>query len=237
MTKKEKNPSGREVDPLKQSVVDYYENQLRRFGPTARGMDWKDEGSQFLRFEVLSSVCDLNGKTIYDVGCGAGHFYDFLQRTGTRAVYSGCDLSPRMIAEARRRHSNIRFDCSDLLAANSEQQYDVVLCSGLFFVKLDQNSSDWSAFVRAMVRRMYGMCKVAIAFNLMSDRVDFQVANLYYAPLAATLDFCLHELSCFVSLRHDYPLYEYTLYIYRQGHFEPHYSASRRALDDHAGSE
>ena len=63
---------------VKQNVVDHYEAQLLRFGASARGMDWKDEASQRLRFDVLCDVCDLRGKSVHDVGSGAGHLLDYL---------------------------------------------------------------------------------------------------------------------------------------------------------------
>jgi hypothetical protein len=51
----------------------------------------------------------------------------------------------------------------------------------------------------------------------MSDHVDFRSDDLFYSDAGETLDFCRRELGRFVTLRHDYPLYEYTVYVYRQG--------------------
>jgi hypothetical protein len=82
-------------------------------------------------------------------------------------------------------------------------------------VKLAGSEADWSRFVQAMLRRMFELCDVAIAFNLMSDRVDWRTPELFHAPAGEMLDFCRAELSRFVTLRHDYPLHEYTLYVYR----------------------
>ena len=56
----------------------------------------------------------------------------------------------------------------------------------------------------------------AIAFNLMSDRVDFRVPELHYTSPAETLAFCQRELSRHVRLRHDYPLHEYTVHVRRE---------------------
>ena len=78
-------------EDLKRAVVEHYEAQLRRFGPTARGLDWKDEASQQLRFEILCGVCDLNGRSVLDVGSGAGHLVDHLRRRGIEASYTGVD--------------------------------------------------------------------------------------------------------------------------------------------------
>jgi SAM-dependent methyltransferase len=199
---------------LKRAVVEHYERQLHRFGPTARGMDWKDEASQRLRFEVLTGVADLAGRTVLEIGAGAGHLRDFLRERGVAAAYAGIDLSAEMVAAARRRHPDVPFEQRDILA-DPPPPADVVLCSGLFHVKLDHGEGEWRAFVEAMLRRMFETCRVALAFNLMSDQVDFRSPSLFYANPGEILDFCRRELGRFVALRHDYPLHEFTVYVYR----------------------
>jgi hypothetical protein len=208
-------PGAAVSDRLKRAIVEHYEGQLRRHGPTAQGMDWKDEASQRLRFEILCGVGDLDGRTVCEVGAGVGHLYDFLRDRGIAADYHGIDLSAEMVAAARRRHPSVSFEQRDILRDLPAATYDVVLCSGLFHVRLEHSDADFALFVRESVRRMYAMCRIAIAFNLMSDQVDFRSPRLFYADAGAMLDFCRRELSRFVVLRHDYPLYEHTIYVYR----------------------
>ena len=202
-------------DRLKRDVVNHYESQLRQHGPTARGMNWKDEASQSLRFRILCDICDLNGLSVHEVGAGAGHLYDYLQTEDIQANYSGSDLSGEMVRAAKQRHPVVCFDRRDILLESESPSYDVVVCSGLFFVRLDHSDADWQEFVYDMIRRMYDSCRVGIAFNLMTDQVDFRTDNLYYSDPGQTLDFCRRELSRFVTVRHDYPLYEYPTYVYR----------------------
>jgi SAM-dependent methyltransferase len=196
-------------------VVEHYERQLARFGPTARGMDWKDEASQRLRFQVLCGVCDLDGLDVHEVGAGAGHLLDLLRERGSAAAYSGSDLSPAMLEAARRRHPGVEFERKDLLE-DDIGRHDVVLCSGLFHVKLEHSDAEWWSLVRRGVERMYAACRVAIAFNLMSDQVDFRAPSLYYASPGEVLEFCRRQLSRRVTLRHDYPLHEFSVYVYRE---------------------
>jgi len=200
---------------LKRSIVEHYERQLARYGPTPRGMDWKDSASQRLRFEILTGPFRLDGMRVHEVGCGAGHLVDWLAERGASARYTGSDLSQAMVESARARHPDVHFERRDILEEARDDRYDLVLCSGLFHVKLGRSSEEWQAFVRCCLRRMYQMCRVAIAFNLMSDQVDFRKSELYYADLGDTLDFCRQELSRYVSLRHDYPLYEATFHVHR----------------------
>ncbi len=200
----------------KQQVIDHYEAVLSRNGPTARGMEWKDETSQRLRFSILADVCDLNGKSVHEVGAGAGQFCDYLEDQGICADYSGSDVSPAMVEAAQRLHPEVRFERRDILLEKPVETHDVVVSSGMFNVKLNGADAEWCSYVREAVRHMYQMCRVAIAFNGMSDFVDFRNDRLYYANAAELLDFCRHELSRYVTLRLDYPLYEYTIYVYRR---------------------
>ena len=66
---------------------------------------------------------------------------------------------------------------------------------------------------------MYDASRVALSFNLMSDRVDFRDENLFYANPDEVLEFCRRELGGRVALRDDYRLYEFTTYVYRD---DPH---------------
>jgi SAM-dependent methyltransferase len=202
-------------EALTRAVVEHYERQLRLHGPTARGMDWKDEASQQLRFAVLCEIAPLDGRSVCEVGAGAGHLWDFLQARGIRATYCGIDLSAAMVQAARARHPGVRFERRDVLREEVAETWDVVLCSGLFHVKLDHAEPAWREFVEETLRRMWAMCRLGIAFNLMSDQVDFRVPTLFYSNPGETLAFCQRALGRFVALRHDYPLHEYTVYVYR----------------------
>jgi hypothetical protein len=201
---------------FKDAVAAHYEAQLARHGATAQGMDWKDEASQRLRFAVLTEVCDLRGKRVHEVGAGAGHLRDFLRERGIACTYSGSDRSQAMLGAARARHPDVAFTRADVDGPLPGAPWDVVLCSGVFHVKLDASDAEWAEFVRAGIRQMWAACTDAIAFNLMSDRVDYRMPQLWYAPAAEMLAFCRSALSRWVVLREDYPLHEYTIYVYRR---------------------
>ena len=201
---------------LRRSVLAHYERQLEEHGATARGMDWKDEASQRLRFRVLCDVCELDGLSVHEIGAGAGHLVDYLVERGVDAHYSGSDLSLHMVEAASQLHPGVSFEQRDAFAGDADALHDVVICSGLFHVKLAASDDEWRGFVERALTRMFAMCRVAIAFNLMTDQVDYRTPDLYHSNPGQMIDFCRERLSRYVTLRHDYPLHEYTLYVHRQ---------------------
>lgn len=63
---------------------------------------------------LLERVAREAGGPVVEVGCGPGHVTAFLAARG--ADVRGLDLSPAMIAEARRRFPGLRFEVGDLHA-------------------------------------------------------------------------------------------------------------------------
>lgn len=66
--------------------------------------------------ELLRRFTDEVGPagTIYDLGCGPGQTTAFLRACGANVC--GLDLSPELIAEARRRHPELPLEAGDMLA-------------------------------------------------------------------------------------------------------------------------
>jgi SAM-dependent methyltransferase len=60
-----------------------------------------------------NNVAGQDNNQVADIGCGPGHITDFLARRGLSV--RGIDLSPAMIALARRARPDLRFDLGSLL--------------------------------------------------------------------------------------------------------------------------
>jgi SAM-dependent methyltransferase len=63
---------------------------------------------------LLAAFCDMTVHgTLVDIGCGPGHITGFL--AGRHDDVLGLDLSPQMIAVARRRHPRLTFEVASML--------------------------------------------------------------------------------------------------------------------------
>jgi hypothetical protein len=84
--------------------------------------------------------------------------------------------------------------------------------SGIFNKRIHDNIS----YAKKFINKMFALCKIAIGINMTTDYVNFKERYLYYYSPHEIFKFA-KKLSRFVVLRHDYPLYEFTVYIYKKG--------------------
>jgi SAM-dependent methyltransferase len=206
------------MERLKQNIIEYFEQCLAQHGDSHEGVNYQGRQAQYQRFEILAALASLGGKALLDVGCGLGHFYDFLQEHGSAPrLYKGVDITPGMITRARERHPELEFSLEDILATPPppEPLYDYVICCGLFHLRGDNSEAQWQQFTEMMIERAYQYARYGLAFNMMTDQVDYRLDRHYYANPGYFFNYCRQNLSRRVCLRHDYPLYDFTIYVYR----------------------
>ena len=195
----------------KRRAISRYDQRLSELGPTVQALGWRDRPQQDLRFRVLADIDSLVGKSVLDVGCGYGDLLDYLVARGERPGYVGVDINSRLLDIARKRHPGVRFEQRDILLDVPSERFDYVVESGV----LNHKSKDNETFARDLLTAMYGLCARGVAANMMGDYVDYQEERLHYYSPEAMFRFA-KSLSQYVVLRQDYPLYEFTLYIYKQ---------------------
>ena len=200
--------------PLIDAVARYYTSKVTEHGPTPRGVDWRDAESQALRFDTLLEMIADGGSdlSINDYGCGYGALLEVLAKCQDEFQYLGYDVSGAMIAQARVRHSADRralfiTDEAELRPA------DYTVASGIFNVRLNQPLEQWRAYVLETLDKLALLSRRGFAFNALTAHADPERmrGDLYYADPAELMDYCLRHYSRDVALRHDYPLYEFTV--------------------------
>lgn len=192
----------------------YYDGKLKAHGPTARGVDWNSSESQRLRFSQLAQICpDQAPFSINDYGCGYGALLDYLNEQGYQFQYRGFDISERMIGKARELHG--QTDASFGTDESTLRPADYTVASGIFNVRLKTSAAEWEEYVLAKIEVLNQLSTRAFAFNLLtsySDR-EFMRPDLYYGDPLFFFDYCKQRYSRFVSVIHDYPLYEFTVLV------------------------
>jgi hypothetical protein len=120
-----------------------------------------------------------------------------------------------MIDWATANSTSGHYLCGDVLGYKFDRTFDYVVCSGILTQKLDATIADMDRFAAVLIRRMFQLCKRGIAFNVMTTKVNFFSSNLYYKNPAELLAWCISEISPYIKIDHAYPLYEYSVYLYR----------------------
>lgn len=212
------------MHPITAALKQHYSETFATHGATARGVDWGRDADVKLRYDKMLAVIDPvatssnGGKSrvsLLDVGCGYGGLYEHARAHGVDLDYTGIDVVPEMIEHAKHRSPSAQFACKDVFDDTLLDQYDYVVCNGILTQKLATTIREMDAYAQEMVKRLFELCRCGAVFNLMTNKVNFTVDNLYYRSPVETLAFCFAEVTTRVRLDHSYPLYDYTTYLYR----------------------
>ncbi len=204
-------------DVLRDQARAYYETRLSAYGATPAGVDWNSQASQELRFAQLAHLwAHEPDASLLDYGCGYGALGSFVRSRGHRGHYRGFDVSEAM-AEAARAHLADLPDCRVTSRRAELTPADYAVASGVFNVKQDATSDEWITYVWNTIEELATLGTRGFAFNALSSYSDVEKRrpDLHYADPLALFDRCKRECSRFVTLLHDYPLYEFTLIVRR----------------------
>lgn len=204
--------------PREQAIA-FCESCLDKYGDTAPGVGWfRDDADT--RYRVMLEVIRQRGKptTILDLGCGASHLYEHIRREGLDAItYSGLDLSPRFLQLSRSKFPHLKYYDIDVMDPNAPAlpTFDYVILNGLFTYKGSASEAEMFEYMTALVERAFHLASVGIAFNAMSKQVEWERDDLFHVAVDPVLGFLSRKVSRHIVVRHDYGLYEYTVYVYK----------------------
>lgn len=206
----------KDVANVLKQVEDLYTQNIFKYGLDPKTLGWKDTESHHLRFEKLIKVIDLttnDALTINDLGAGFGSLFHYLEIHPDIEIekYYGYELSEEMITLARSTITDTRVNF--IRSPQITKFADYSFGSGIFNVKFDAKDEEWHDYIQATLLQMASQSRRGIAFNGLSTYVDWQEPHLHYADPLVLFDFCKRKISRFVTLQHDYNLFEWTLSI------------------------
>ncbi len=126
--------------------------------------------------------------------------------------YTGLDINPRLIEVA-----SSRFPGVDLRVADIEQDdvgtYDYSLSTSCFNLRMEHE--DNYVFAEKILSAAYAKARKGVAIDFLTSYVDFKGnpdEAFYYEP--ERVFSIAKRITRRVALRHDYPLFEFFVYLY-----------------------
>ena len=203
------------------NVKELYETSAKKYATTSKAVGWKDHTSHELRFKILSEIGLFNGCSVLDVGCGYGAFYEFLIKRYNIGYYLGIDIVDDFINIAKEKyktHKNVNFLLVDIMELNEKYMFDFVFNCGIFHVKFNYTDKDFfENFIKPIILKMWELTKRGMAFTFLTDAVDYKNPDLYYCSPTKIFNYLRKNISRYIVLRHDYKLFEFTVYVYKEG--------------------
>jgi SAM-dependent methyltransferase len=201
-------------------LIRYYESCFEAFGDTPRGFGWPKDEDVRTRFEIMLGVIKRDSASkpirLLDFGCGSSHLQEYiLQNQIENIIYSGLDLSEKIIELSKAKFPGNEYYCMDVLTDEvSLPSFDYIVMNGVFTVKRELPFADMLHFFKSVVKRLFNHAEIGIAFNIMSKHVDWERDDLFHLPLDTLAAFLTRELTRNYVIRNDYGLYEFTAYVY-----------------------
>lgn len=159
----------------------YYETNMAKNLPEYGILGWECEEAQRLRFDMLLSAVDLEGKVLLDVGCGTGNLLEHIIGKGINVKYTGVDLLDKMIDRAKRKGLAGEFIHVDIFEDRifENGSFDVIYTSGIFNLDLGNNID----FLKRAVGLFLDLSRQYVVFNLLhKDSPDREDRYFYSSP-------------------------------------------------------
>jgi SAM-dependent methyltransferase len=205
-----------------QPIISQCENYLQAHGDNHLGVGWPNEADAQTRYGVMVDLIrNTSSDTVrvLDFGCGLAHLYQYLLERGLhkRINYTGLDISENYLKLARAKYPEATFLALDVLQnPGALPSFDYIFMNGIFTQKCTISFDDMWAYMQQLLQIVFVKVKVGVAFNVMTKHVDWERDDLFHLPLDTLAAFLKNKLSRHVVFRHDYGLYEYTTYVYRE---------------------
>jgi SAM-dependent methyltransferase len=206
-----------------QILVDQCEAYLAEHGDSHQGVGWPNYEDAQVRYRVmldglLAATRPGQPVRVLDFGCGPAHFYEFLQRQNLPFIeYHGLDLAEDSLALARSKFPERPFYCLDVLQNPAAlPDFDYLILNGIFTQKCTLSFEEMWDYCQTLLRTLWPKTTRGLAFNAMTKQVDWERDDLFHLPLDGLASFLKRDLTRHFTFRHDYGLYEYTTYLFKE---------------------
>ena len=189
-----------------------YNKRYEKHGRSIKTVGWGSKSDQFLRFDILFRDINIKGKKILDIGCGLGDMVEYINfKTDGDFEYIGIDIAKELINDSKKKfidYKNVKFLHGDIFSIKTEF-VDLAVLSGALSFKTPGIKS----YAYKTMKAMYNISDHSCSLNFLSKYVDYKLnKNVHFNP-GKVLNKA--KLTKKVNLFHDYPLYEFTIQLFK----------------------
>ena len=194
----------------KDRIIQRYDARLARYGCSIETLASGSVQHQRMRHQVLVEVGVTSGSALLDLGCGFGDLYDYLCEHDLQVQYTGYDIHPKLIELAREKHPQAEFQCKDI-QISAFPEFDFIVSSSAFNLQLSANEN--YPFIDEIMNICYAHARQGVAIDFLSSYVDYETSEAFHYNPERIFSMA-KKITKRVCLRHDYPLYEFCIYLY-----------------------
>lgn len=187
----------------KDSVIieQLYQKTLEKHPRGVKSYRWWCKAEQYSRFQELLKIAgtlkNLSGNSVLDIGCGRGDLYGYFIKKNVLVRYTGVDIMPQFIDEAKMLYRKAEFIQSPFLEWNTAKRYDYVFASGLISTRISDNEK----YMKQSISKMWELTKQGLVFNFLTVFRNDKLQHWYYYDPGKVLNWCVSHLKGVQSLQ------------------------------------
>lgn len=190
---------------------EFFNKRAREFGYDLKTLDWSSKRTQFIRFQILSEIGNLKGKSILDVGCGFADLHHFLRTSEIDHNYKGVDISDEIIKVIKEKDKSLDVENLDIIKDKINQKFDFVFGSGIHYLKSEDN---YLRFAQ-LAKKMFELANIGIATNFIRNNKMFEFADHVFTYEIEKVISIIDKITPFWQIRTDYLDNDVTVYLYK----------------------
>lgn len=197
-----------------------YISAFRQYGRSPKSLLWGTDRRNIRYYELLKQFDLSSESTLLDVGCGFADLYTFCNKYFSVTLnYTGIDYCIEFIRSIKEGGvSNYKLIQGEFLSVHDLKNYDYCVSSGIFNISNNDNKQEKYEFLYNIVKKMFDLCNIAIAFNFVTDKVEYKKPGVSYYSPTKVLDFC-YTLSRNIVFDNSCMPFEATITIFKDDSF------------------
>jgi len=194
-------------------IVGRYEERFRQYGDDLRTLNTGKGDKLRIQHTAHASIGDLENTTLLDIGCGLGYYYKFLRDQSIPIRYIGYDIVPSFIEANRQQFPEAEFEVRDISQDGIAHEADYVCMCQVFNNRYEDVDND--SVVRSALEAACKAERRGVSIDMLGDYVNYHEDHLFYFSPERMFSYA-KSLTPFVSLRHDYLPFDFTLFLYKE---------------------